>query len=244
MAFRADQPPSRRWLVAAAVVVVASLGAFALIAEDVLDGGGLISHDEAVLSWFVANRSEWLITAARWVSTVGGFAGLCIAAVAAGAVLWSRHEPRSLAVAPLLALLVGGLASFTAKIVFGRERPPITVHETTVGLASFPSAHTTDAAAFFWALGLVLALTVVRRSAAKVAVVAAAAGAAGVVGLSRLVLAVHWLSDVVAGWALGTAIATATVAVAWVLASGTPGSRPDPAIEEGRPDPADGLADP
>jgi undecaprenyl-diphosphatase len=212
--------------VVAGAVVVACLGLFALIAEDVLDGGGLITRDEAVLSWVVDIRSEWLITAARWTSTIGGFAGLCVAGVAIGLVLWARRTPAELAAAPLLALLLGGLASLAAKTMFGRERPPITLHETTVGLASFPSGHATDAAAFLIALTLTLALTTVRRPTMKVAVIAAGAAGAGLVGLSRLVLAVHWLSDVVAGWALGTAIAISVVVLAWSAASNQP--RPGP----------------
>ncbi len=214
-------------LVAADAVVLACLGSFALIAEDVLDGGGLISRDEVVLGWFVDNRSEWLITAARWVSAVGGFASLCVAGVVVGLILWSRRTPPALAAAPLLALLLGGLASLSAKAIFGRERPPITVHETTVGLASFPSGHATDAATFLIATALTLALTVVHRPAMKVAVLIAATAIAGLVGLSRLVLAVHWLSDVVAGWALGTAVATAVVTVAWCAASSQPRTRPE-----------------
>jgi membrane-associated phospholipid phosphatase len=229
MAFQADQRPSRWILVAAGSVVLACLGLFSLIAEDVLDGGGLISRDEVVLGWFVDNRSEWLITAASWVSAVGGFASLCIVGVVLGLILWSRRTPPELAVAPLLALLLGGLASLATKTIFGRERPPITLHETTVGLTSFPSAHATDAAAFFIATALTLALTVARRPARKVAVLAAGAASAGVVGLSRLVLAVHWLSDVVAGWALGTAVATTVVVLAWSAASTN--HRPDPTGE-------------
>jgi undecaprenyl-diphosphatase len=196
-------------------VVAMCLGLFLLIAEDVLDGGGLISHDQAVLTWFVEHRSDWLVTAARWVSTLGGFASLSIVAVAIGLWLWSRRTPPVLAAAPLASLLLGGLASAATKALFGRERPPVTLHEVSVGLASFPSAHATDAAAFFVAAGFTLALTVACHRYAKLLLMAGAAALAGLVGLSRLVLAVHWLSDVVAGWALGTAIAVVVVMFAW-----------------------------
>ena len=159
MVFQADRPPTRQALAASGGVVAACAGLFLLIAEDVLDGGGLISHDEAVLAWFVDHRSEGLITAARWVSTLGSFVSLCIAGVALGLFLWWRRAKPTLAAAPLLSLLLGGLAAYVAKVLFGRERPPLTVHATTVGLASFPSAHATDAAAFFIAAALALALS-------------------------------------------------------------------------------------
>ena len=72
------QPPSRSTLTIAAVLVVANLLLFALIAEDLLDGGGLISHDEAVSTWFVEHRTDALISAAKVVSTIGSFVSLAI----------------------------------------------------------------------------------------------------------------------------------------------------------------------
>jgi hypothetical protein len=134
---RADRPPSRRALASAGLVVVGCLGLFVLIAEDVLDGGGLISRDEAALSWFVDHRTDPLITAARWVSTLGGFIALCVIGIALGLLLGSRRTPVLLAAAPMASLLLGGLASLAAKELFGRDRPPITLRATTVGLASF-----------------------------------------------------------------------------------------------------------
>jgi membrane-associated phospholipid phosphatase len=219
MAFQADRPPTRLALVVSGGVVTVCAALFLLIAEDVLDGGGLISRDELVLTWFVDHRTERSITAARWVSTVGGFPSLCIMGVVLGLWLWSRRTGPMLAVAPLISLLVGGLAAALFKAVFGRERPPVVLHATTVGVASFPSAHAADAAAFFVAASMTLALAVVRRRWVKVVVISVGAALAGIVGLSRLVLAVHWLSDVVAGWALGTAVATTVVMLAWFVTS-------------------------
>jgi hypothetical protein len=45
----------------ASALVVANLVVFTLIADDVLDGGGLISHDDAVLAWFVDHRTDRMI---------------------------------------------------------------------------------------------------------------------------------------------------------------------------------------
>ncbi len=212
---RGDIRPPFRVLALAAVLVVLCVGLFLFIAEDVLDGGGLISHDEAVLTWFVTHRTDWLVRAARAVSTIAGFAGLAVLSVVLGVVLWFRGWHSWLIAAPLTALLVGGGASAAAKALFGRARPPVHLHAMEVGPLAFPSSHATDAAACLLAAAFTLALTITTRRAVRVVLVVVAAGVAGLVGLSRLVLAVHWLSDVVAGWALGTAVAVVVVVALW-----------------------------
>src|SRR5207342_2445585 len=82
--FSAEAAPSRRALAVAAALVAANLTLFVLIAEDVLDGGGLISHDEAVLNWFVDHRTDRAIRLAKLVSTLGAYVSLAIVSVLIG----------------------------------------------------------------------------------------------------------------------------------------------------------------
>jgi undecaprenyl-diphosphatase len=213
----ADVAPSPATLAIVAAVVVANAVWFTLIAEDVLDGGDLVSHDESVLAWFIDHRTDWLIGAARFVSSAGSFASLLIIAVLVGIWLWRRAVPVALTAVPLVSLLLASLASTVAKAFFDRDRPPVTVHATTVTLAAFPSGHATDAAAFFVAGSLTLSLTLVHHRRSQVLLIVGGVFFATLVGLSRLVLAVHWLSDVVAGWALGTAVGLAVVVTLWYV---------------------------
>ena len=225
----ADLAPSRRVLIVIVALVAADVVWFALIAEDVLEGGGLVSHDQSVLTWFVDHRTDWLVSAARFVSTVGGFVSLLIVAAVGGLWLWRRRVHVVLAAAPLVSLVLGSLASTVTKAWFGRDRPPVSVHATTVTLAAFPSGHATDAAAFFLAASLTLSLTVARRRSTQLVFIGAGLVLAVLVGVSRLVLAVHWLSDVVAGWALGSAIAMTVMVALWYAVTRTtePVDRPD-----------------
>jgi undecaprenyl-diphosphatase len=213
------QRPSRWTLTIAAALVVANLALFALIAEDLLEGGGLISHDEAVSIWFIEHRTDALISAAKLVSSIGSFLSLAILGVLLGIWLWHSGWRVGLAVAPTVSLVVASLASTAGKALFDRERPPVVLHATTVTLAAFPSGHATDAAAFFLAASLTLAVTIVHHRSTRVLLVATGLFLAMLVGLSRLVLGVHWLSDVVAGWALGSAIAIAAVVTLWSLSA-------------------------
>jgi undecaprenyl-diphosphatase len=211
-------------LLTAAGLVAVSMALFLLIGEDVVDGGGLISHDQAVLMWFVDNRTDWMISAARVVSAAGGFVSLLCVGVVLGLWLWRRRWHIAIAIAPVVSLLLAGLASVVAKALFGRVRPPISVHKTHVASPAFPSGHATNAAGFFLAAAFVLAITLVHHRRTQLELIGMAILLAGLVGLSRLVLAVHWLSDVVAGWALGAAIAITVVVVLWYAATRHPKS--------------------
>ncbi len=220
--------PTRAMWLAAAVVVASCLVVFVVLAEDVHDGGGLIAHDRQILDWFIAHRTAWHVDVANAVSAVAAFAVLFVAAAVIGLVLRLRGIHPLLAFAPVLSLVVGGLASTGAKAFFERERPPLVLHETTVTLSAFPSGHATDAAAFFVALSLVLAITCARTPATRALLIAIGLGLAVVVGLSRLILGVHWPSDVVAGWALGTAVAVTVVVSLWsACSSGSPATTRD-----------------
>jgi undecaprenyl-diphosphatase len=65
---------------------------------------------------------------------------------------------------------------------------------------AFPSGHSANAMAVWLAVALLAA-----PERLRVPAVAAALAVALLVGLSRLVLGVHWPSDVAGGWALGAA---------------------------------------
>jgi len=96
------------------------------------------------------------------------------------------------------------------------DRPrPLGGHDTVEGSA-FPSGHAAYATA--WVAVAVVAARVVPGLAHGAALVASGVAICVVVGLTRIYLGVHYLSDVVAGWALG-ATAFGSVAAAFVLAS-------------------------
>lgn len=158
----------------------------------------------------------WLAVAAYWVTTIGGFAVTMTAGTLTGVWLLIRKRLRSAAIM-LLAVFSTALALGTLKEFFMRARPDYAVtallHFPGIVLEdpSFPSGHAAMAAAFFTALAYLFAprlKTWVRRELFILFSVLAILA----VGISRILLNVHWVSDVIAGWALGVFIATA-----WIL---------------------------
>jgi undecaprenyl-diphosphatase len=216
---------TKRGLIAVAAAIAALLGAgfvLAVTTEDVTQHNGMSTADPSRLGFFIAHRDSLLIHVAKAVTTLGAVPVLLVLAVGAAGLMWWRGKPLVIALAPAASLLVaGGLAS-VAKTVVGRPRPPIGVRLITESEPSFPSGHATDSAACYLALALLVAVFVLRRPLARVAVVAMAGVMTALVGASRLELGVHWPTDVLAGWALGTTVAIAIVLVATGLARLTP----------------------
>ncbi|MFB6269370.1 MAG: phosphatase PAP2 family protein [Halobacterium sp.] len=110
--------------------------------------------------------------------------------------------------ARLLAVSIGALAVVVlTKGFFAEPRPPESVMRIAEDGNGFPSGHATGAAAFYG--GLAVLLDVGDRTHRY----AAAAGMITLVAFTRLVLGVHYLVDVVAGAALGTAFVAVLLAV-------------------------------
>jgi undecaprenyl-diphosphatase len=101
----------------------------------------------------------------------------------------------------LLVVTIGdGLLTDAIKTLENRARPTLNPIAHTLG-PSFPSGHSSTAAAFYAAAALLLARG--RSRHVRIALTACAVGIAVAVATSRVLLDVHWLSDVIAGLALG-----------------------------------------
>ena len=169
-------------------------------ADEMAPDGPLGRFDTQVLRLIVAHRPPALAQAARAVTMLGE-PTVALGAVAAAAA-WrliqdcaSGSDPRALGrVAVALVVGVGGRSGLCRAL--RRSRPPAAIWLAVPEGASFPSKHTTYA-------GLCAGLVVVLAAPGSSAHARTAAlGAATVVGASRLVLGVHWPSDVVAAGAL------------------------------------------
>lgn len=134
----------------------------------------------------------------RTALVVVGVVGLALSRRFLGAVL--------LVVAPLGAALLWPVA----KSLVARPRPHLFADAQVTGGYSFPSGHATDTIAFCGALAFILWHVIPRRDT-RFAIVAIAVVAILLVGLSRIVLGVHYPTDVIAGYALGGAWLAGTI---------------------------------
>ncbi len=158
--------------------------------------------DQSLLRWFVDHREPWLTSVVRIVTTLGGSGLLIPLVLALGAWYWRRRQ--SLRPLALLGAAYTGafVLSHTIKALVDRARPPALLAIGSYDSPSLPSGHATYAAAVWTMVAVVVAAGTTRRWP-KVAVWVAAGAIIGTVGITRLYLAAHWLTDVVAGWAIG-----------------------------------------
>lgn len=165
----------------------------------------LASADPVVDQWIVAVRPAALVSTAVVASTVGQPTVMIAVLVVVAAVLGRRA--RSWAPVAISAGAVALLAVFDngVKAVVARPRPPASWHAMPAHGLSFPSGHA------LWSSGVLLLVVVLVgpvRGRSGIAVIALVAVV--VITASRLVVAVHYPSDVLAGWCLAV-VADATV---------------------------------
>jgi undecaprenyl-diphosphatase len=162
----------------------------------------LVDSDRAVGQWGVDHATSWSTEALELVTELGSSVYVIPAMLVLAAVEYRRVPNRWMPV--FLATVVIGeiLVVNTVKELLDRVRPEFNPITETLG-PSFPSGHSGIAAAFYAGAALVLAR---RRPALTRALLAGGAVAiAAAVACSRVLLGVHWMSDVLAGLALGWA---------------------------------------
>lgn len=205
-------------LVIALGIAAGGVAIFAELADDLIEGENQ-SFDEAVLAWtrpfadpHDAIGPAWLHEAMMDITALGGLAVLLLFALIATGFLLMQKKPWS-ALMLSLSLAGGLLLSETMKGLFERGRPPVEFQLVETINASFPSGHTLMSTVFYLTLGVMLERVFARRRI-KIYVISVAVLIALLVGISRIYLAAHWTSDVLAGWSLGAAWAM----VCWLAA--------------------------
>src|SRR5262245_41112068 len=187
-------------LTAAALTLAVSAWALASVTFSVVHQTGAARADPRILAFVTGHRAPWLTGLARALTWLGSTLVLWPVVAAAGLGLWRWRRRWLPAVLPALALAGAWAGSLLIKGLVGRPRPPVADRLTVVHSWSYPSEHAAQALATWGMLALMLMAG--RSARARVLLAAGAALIAFVVGLTRLYLGVHGMTDVLGGWAL------------------------------------------
>ena len=223
-------PDRRRWtslvapvllerrVLVAILLIAASVWGFLGLADEIREGEQF-RLDRAILLLFrnPADPTDplgpaWVESAVRDVTALGGTVVLTIVTAGAVGFLFLSGK-RGAALFVLVAVAGAMLLSFGIKAGIERPRPDLVPHGTAVYTASFPSGHATGSAATYLTLGALLARFQPRRRL-KLFLLGFAVALTVAIGLSRIYLGVHWPSDVLAGWTLGSSWAL----LCWLVA--------------------------
>jgi undecaprenyl-diphosphatase len=157
-----------------------------------------VSFDDNLNRYVAGHPAE--VSTWKVVSDIGGPLTWRILAGGVAVVLFLRHLRRE---AVLVVVVMAGawVLSGTIKALVDRHRPIVPTPVDHVGGGSFPSGH---ALTSFTALGLLVLLTwpLTSRWWRALVVTVAALVVLGI-GFSRLILGVHYLTDVLGGWLIG-----------------------------------------
>ena len=158
---------------------------------------------------------RWLQEAARDVTALGGFTVLTLITLLA-ATLLVTHRRRTQARVFVCAVILGQVLSAVVKLLVSRPRPDIVPHLDLVYASSFPSGHSAMSPVVYLTLAGIVAAGEMDR-ASKLLLLTLAPVLVAAIGVSRIYLGVHWPTDVLAGWSMGTAVALlATLILHWL----------------------------
>lgn len=200
-------------LVSATFAVIAST-AFLQIADEIGADEDLGQFDAALSRAIARHASEEQLRTFAVLTHLGDRAFLtALVVVVAVLLLWRRKLFTAAAWA--IACALGGLLNVALKAVFERSRPEYLHEFATAHGWSFPSGHSSGSMIVYGLLGYLAVLHTPKSFHIPTAVVAMTLVVC--VGLSRVILQVHYFSDVLGGYAVGASWVAAWIAGLEVL---------------------------
>lgn len=184
------------------LALVIGLG-FAVIADYFREFDIAVSH---ALNLQRGNSPDWLILVMQGISWIGGGIQRYIIVAFLTVALW-RWWGWGAGLAMGLTSLLSAFTSEVMKIYFARIRPDLVPQLDIINNAAYPSGHANNAAVVY-----ILFIMLVPQARHPVWQIAAALMIL-LTGLSRIMLGVHWPTDVIGGWILGTSFALFAAAV-------------------------------
>lgn len=177
---------------------------FLVIADGLAEASSLVARDPGIDLLVAATRTPGGIRF-NWIATLFGEPAVqtVLALVVVGLLIVRGKRAYAALVAGTMAS--GLLLQTIVKLVVERPRPPVSLMVIAQPSSySFPSGHAMSSALLLGVVAFV-AVSQERRWWTRLLTVGIAVTGALIVGVSRIYLGVHWLSDVLAAWSLAIA---------------------------------------
>ncbi len=200
------------FVLVAVLLIVGGVWGFVALLDEVREGETQ-QFDERAIRYVGAHPGpRWLQEMGRDITALGGFTVLTL--VTLFVTLFLLLKRKYGAAGFLMSAIVGGMIlSSTLKHFVDRKRPDLVEHRSYVYTTSFPSGHSMLSAVVYLTLGSLLARYTEDRRL-RLYFIFVALFLTAIVGVSRVYMAVHWPTDVLAGWTAGCAWAM----LCWLLA--------------------------
>jgi undecaprenyl-diphosphatase len=197
------------------VLAILAVAVYVLVAYTmtVSNDPGPTPGDQTALDLANDLQATWLTDVAKVITELGSSVVILpVMAIATLLLIWHRRWAEAAVLLVAVAIIYAGVGEL--KGLTSRPRPPDPL--TSISGSGFPSGHAGHSMLYPW-LAVTLAIRLRPGMVGGTALLVTGFALAALVGLSRVYLRVHYLSDVTSGWALGAAAFCACAAVAMVV---------------------------